>query len=71
MSREQDIGAALGRFVEGIGLANLVRGHYAAKHGRCRRCDAPLGGPSPTQTCGACHADELLAKAGGNGGGEV
>lgn len=59
------LGAALARLVDAAGGGDAVRARYAAKFGVCRRCEAPLGGPSPEQICEACHADELLEQASG------
>lgn len=60
----QDFGAAIGRMlagaVERVGLGDRVRAEYAARFGKCRRCEAPLAGPSPEQVCEGCHADEAL-----------
>ncbi len=59
------IGEAFGRAIaSGINsvpmVAATIRAHYAKAYGKCRRCDAPLGGPSPEQVCETCHADETL-----------
>ena len=66
MSRAEDIGAAigraLGRAVEVLGLGDAIRDRYAAEFGRCRRCDAPLGGRSPERVCETCHVDEALSR---------
>lgn len=62
------IGEGIGeRFAAGInalGLGDTVRAHFAAKYGVCRRCEVPLGGPSPEQVCEGCHADEALGAMG-------
>lgn len=63
----EDIGRALAEGIEAVAkpLADAVREHYAALYGRCRRCDAPLGGPSPEKVCEPCHAAEVLEAANG------
>lgn len=75
MSRAEDTGAAIGRALAALVpkfLREHIRSHYAAKYGRCRRCGAPLGGPSRVPVCGPCHVDETLARGmGGTEGGEA
>jgi Zn finger protein HypA/HybF involved in hydrogenase expression len=74
MSFWNGLAAGIGRAIaEALpeSLKERIRGSYAAKHGRCRRCKRPLAGASPSQICETCHADELLAHAGGGSGGDA
>lgn len=50
----------VGAIGEAVGFGAWLRARYAAVHGRCRRCEAPLGGTSPSRICEPCHADVLL-----------
>lgn len=47
-----------------------IRADYVKRFGKCRRCEAPLSGPSPDQICTTCHADEALGRVGGANGGD-
>lgn len=52
---------------EALGIGRMMRAHYAARFGTCRRCAAPLGGESPSKLCTTCHADILLQRTIGTG----
>lgn len=68
------IGKALGEAVAAVDpdFGDRLRASEAAKHGTCRDCGAPLGGPSPSRICQPCHAARVLARGlGGSGGGET
>lgn len=57
------IGEALAKGVEASGLGPVARDMFSAAYGKCRVCDAPLGGASPDRICETCHAGEVLAQA--------
>lgn len=62
------IGEKFGKALAGLvpeSAKKKVRADYVKRFGKCRRCEAPLGGPSPEQICEDCHADEVLEIAGG------
>lgn len=63
--RGEDIGRGMAEAVEKHGLADAIRAVFAFLYGKCRVCDAPLGGPSPEKICEPCHAAEVLQAANG------
>lgn len=66
----KEIGEKLGRALAALvpdAARERIRASYAKKYGTCRRCEAPLSGPSPEQICEPCHTDELLERAAGGG----
>lgn len=68
MTDWRKIGERLGRAVAALvpeSAKKRVRASYVEKYGKCRRCEAPLSGPSPEQICETCHPDELLDRAAG------
>ena len=65
------VGNIIGTALEAVGGGDAFRAHYAEQFGTCRRCGAPLGGPSPRQVCKGCHTDELLGAGLGGAGSEV
>jgi hypothetical protein len=78
VTKWEQMGEAIGAaFAEGLkrtfgeSVGDRIRAHYAAKYGTCRRCAAPLGGPSTEQICEECYVDETLGALGGGPAGEA
>lgn len=59
----EELGRDIADGIERAGLPDAVRSIFAALFGKCRVCDAPLGGHSPEQICETCHAAEVLRAA--------